>query len=156
VIVSTSTTTTTSTTFPPGGSGEVTPSSTITYYDGYFYLFAYGIPNFYCESSYNVDLRQAFNNREGEFWPHVSTDIPDDWVQESFVPIAQDNTYFYNTTFSKQNKENTFTHLPPDWESRLCFTNYPFKTLMLTIESITGLSIELFLILISHRTMEIL
>jgi hypothetical protein len=128
VIISTSTTTT-STTVSPSGPGEVTPSSTITYYDGYFYLFAYGIPNFYCESSYNVDLRQAFNNREGEFWPNVSTDIPDDWVQESFVPIVQDNTYFYNTTFSKQNKENTFTHLPPDWESRLCFTNYPFRTI---------------------------
>ncbi len=129
VIVSTSTTTTTSTTFPPGGSGGVTQSSTITYYDGYFYLFAYGIPNFYCESSYNLDLRQAFNNREGDFWPHVSSDIPDDWVQESFVPIAQDNTYYYNTTFSKQNRENTFTHLPPDWESRLCFTNYPFRAI---------------------------
>jgi len=129
VIVSTSTTSTTSTTLAPGGSGAVTTSSTITYYDGYFYLFAYGIPNFYCESSYNVDLRQAFNNREGEFWPHISTDIPDDWVQESFVPIVQDNTYFYNTTFSKQNKENTFTHLPPDWESRLCFTNYPFRAI---------------------------
>ena len=129
VIISTSTTTTTSTTFPPGGSGGVTQSSTITYYDGYFYLFAYGIPNFYCESSYNLDLRQAFNNREGDFWPHVSTDIPDDWLQQSFVPIAQDNTYYYNTTFSKQNRENTFTHLPPDWESRLCFTNYPFRTI---------------------------
>jgi hypothetical protein len=129
VIISTSTTTTTSTTFPPGGSGEVTASSTVTYYDGYFYLFAYGIPNFYCESSYNLDLRQAFNNREGDFWPHVSSDIPDDWLQESFVSIAQDNTYYYNTTFSKQNRENTFTHLPPDWESRLCFTNYPFRTI---------------------------
>ena len=60
-----------------------------TYYDGYFYLFAYGIPNFYCETSYNVDLRQAFNNREGDFWPHVSTGIPDDWVQEEFVSIAE-------------------------------------------------------------------
>ena len=45
-------------------------------------MFAYGIPNFYCESAYNADLRQAFNNREGDFWPHVSTGIPDDWVQE--------------------------------------------------------------------------
>ena len=122
-------TTTTSTTFTPGGDGEVTPGSEVTYYDGYFYMFAYGIPNFYCESSYNLDLRQAFNNREGDFWPHVSTDIPDDWVQESFVSIAQDNTYYYNTTFSKQNRENTFTHLPPDWESKLCLTNYPFRTI---------------------------
>ena len=107
-----------------------TPSgSNRTYYDGYFYLFAYGIPNFYCESSYNIDLRQAFNNREGDFWPHVSTGIPDDWVQEDFVTIAQDNTYYYNVTFSKQNKENTFTHLPPDWADQFCFTYYPFRAI---------------------------
>ena len=43
-------------------------------------LFAYGIPNFYCESVYNTDLRQAFNTNEGDFWPHVSSGIPDDWV----------------------------------------------------------------------------
>jgi len=99
-----------------------------TYYDGKMYQFAYGIPYFYCESSYNVDLRQAFNNREGEFWPHVSTSIPDDWVQESYVPIAQDNTYYYNVTFSKQNRENTFTHLPFDWKA-ICYTQYPFRTI---------------------------
>ena len=104
-------------------------SSYRTYYDGYFYLFAYGVPNFYCESSYNLDLRQAFNNREGDFWPHVSTSIPDDWVQESFVPIAQDNTYYYNTTFSKQNIENEFTHLPPDWAEQFCYTNFPFRAI---------------------------
>ena len=100
-----------------------------TFYDGYFYLFAYGIPNFYCESSYNTDLRQAFNNREGDFWPHVSTGIPDGWLQESFVTIAQDNTYNYNVTYSKQNKENFFSHLPADWKSQLCFTNYPFRAI---------------------------
>ena len=100
-----------------------------TYYDGKFYLFAYGVPNFYCESSYNVDLRQAFNNREGDLWPHVSTSIPDDWVQESFVPIAQDNTYYYNVTYSKQNKENFFTHLPVDWTPKLCYTYFPFKAI---------------------------
>jgi hypothetical protein len=100
-----------------------------TFYDGYFYLFAYGIPNFYCESSYNTDLRQAFNNKEGDFWPHVSTSIPDDWLQENFVSIANDNTYTYNVTFSKQNKENAFTHLPPDWSSQLCYTHYPFRAI---------------------------
>jgi hypothetical protein len=59
-------------------------------------------------------LRAAFNNREGDYWPHVSSGIPDDWVQESFVSIANDNTYNYNVTYSKQNRENTFTHLPLD------------------------------------------
>jgi uncharacterized protein (TIGR02145 family) len=98
-----------------------------TFYDGFFYLFAYGVPNFYCESNYNVDIRQAFNDREGDFWPHVSTGIPDDWVQEEFTSIAYDNTYHYNVTFSKQNKENYFSHLPADWTSDLCFTYYPFR-----------------------------
>ena len=100
-----------------------------TYYDGKMYLFAYGIPYFYCESGYNVDLRQAFNNKEGDFWPHVSTDIPDDWVQESNVTIAQDNTYYYNTTFSKQNRENFFSHLPIDWTPDVCETSYPFRAI---------------------------
>jgi hypothetical protein len=114
---------------PVTGKINAQSGSDRTFYDGYFYLFAYGIPNFYCESSYNTDLRQAFNNREGDFWPHVSTGIPDDWVQESFVSIANDNTYNYNVTYSKQNKENFFSHLPPDWEDRLCFTNYPFRAI---------------------------
>jgi len=100
-----------------------------TYYDGKMYLFAYGIPYFYCESGYNVDLRQAFNNREGDFWPHVSTDIPDDWVQESFVSIAQDNTYYYNTTYSKQNRENFFSHLPVNWDPTACLTSFPFRAI---------------------------
>lgn len=99
-----------------------------TYYDGYFYLYAYGQPNFYCESSYNLDLRQAFNNKEGDFWPHVSTGIPDEWVQQSFVPIQQDNTYNYNVSFSKQNKENLFTELAVNWDS-ICNTNYPFRAI---------------------------
>ena len=100
-----------------------------TFYDGFMYLFAYGIPSFYCESVYNTDLRQAFNNKEGDFWPHVSSGIPDDWLQETNVPIAQDNTYYYNVTFSKQNKENVFTHLPPDWKEDLCFTVFPFRAI---------------------------
>lgn len=118
-------TTTTSTTV--NNPGVISTSETFTYYDGYYYLFAYGIPNFYCESSYNLDLRQATNNREGDYWNHVSSSIPDDWVQESFVSIAFDNTYNYNTTFSKQNKENSFSHLPPDWESKTCYTYFPFR-----------------------------
>jgi hypothetical protein len=100
-----------------------------TYYDGSFYLFAYGIPTFYCESNVNVDLRQAFNNREGDFFPHVSTGIPDQWLQETNVPIAFDNTYYYNPTYSKQNTENVFTHLPVNWDNNQCYTNFPFRAI---------------------------
>jgi hypothetical protein len=122
------TTTTTTTLDLLNALPTITNSVSRTFYDGYFYLFAYGVPNFYCESSYNTDLRQAFNNKEGDFWPHVTTGIPDDWVQESYVSIANDNTYTYNVTFSKQNRENTFTHLPADWEN-LCHTYYPFRAI---------------------------
>jgi len=98
-----------------------------TFYDGKMYLFAYGIPYFYCESSINVDLRQAFNNREGDFYPHVASGIPDNWFQETVVPIALDNTYYYNISFSKQNKENYFSHLPENWSNEYCYTHYPFR-----------------------------
>jgi hypothetical protein len=92
-------------------------------------MFAYGIPYFYCESSINLDLRQAFNNREGDFYPRVSSGIPDQWLQQTFVPIAQDNTYYYNVSYSKQNTENFFSHLPADWSENNCNTYYPFRAI---------------------------
>jgi hypothetical protein len=93
------------------------------------YTFAYGVPYYYVETSINVDLRQAFNNLEGDFYPHVSSGIPDTWFQESVVPITFDNTYYYNTTFSKQNTENFFSHLPSDWKQQLCYTYFPFRAI---------------------------
>ena len=109
--------------------GTVTAGSLNYVYDGKMYLFAYGVPYFYVESSINVDLRQAFNNLEGDYYPHVSSGIPDSWFQESRVPIAFDNTYYYNTTFSKQNTENFFSHLPADWVKQLCYKNFPFRAI---------------------------
>ena len=120
------TTTTTSTTPAPG---TTTLSSSTYSYDGKMYLFAYGIPYYYVESSINVDLRQAFNNLEGDFYPHVSTGIPDNWLQQSVVPIQFDNTYTYNVTYSRQNTENYFSHLPVDWTPDLCNTTYPFRAI---------------------------
>ena len=119
--------TTTSTTTP--APGTVTAGSLNYVYSGKMYLFAYGIPYYYVESSINVDLRQAFNNLEGDFYPHVSSGIPDSWFQENRVPIAFDNTYYYNTTFSKQNVENFFSHLPADWVQQLCYKNFPFRAI---------------------------
>lgn len=106
-------------------------SQTIPYFHkkGKFFLFAYGIPYFYCESEVNVDYRQAFNNKEGDFWPHVSTGIPDDWLQEINVSIANDNTYYYNRTYSKQNKENYFSFLPPDFTGADCQTVFPYRAI---------------------------
>jgi hypothetical protein len=126
-IAQTSTSTTTTSTTPPPGT--VVAGSLNYTYGGKMYLFAYGIPYYYVESSINVDLRQAFNNLEGDFYPHVSSGIPDQWFQESRVPIAFDNTYYYNTTFTKQNVENFFSHLPADWVQQLCYTRFPFRAI---------------------------
>jgi len=123
------TTTTTSTTLTAGVTSTVGTVSDTAIYDGKMYLFAYGIPSFYTESSINLDLRQAFNDREGDFYPHVSSGIPDNWLQETEVPIIQDNTYYYNVTYSKQNKENYFSHLPVDWTPSICYTEYPFRAI---------------------------
>ena len=34
-----------------------------------------------------------------------------------------------NTTFSKQNTENFFSHLPSDWKQQLCYTYFPFRAI---------------------------
>lgn len=127
IVDNASTTTTTSSTTPAPGTTVAGSQNYV--YDGKMYLFAYGIPYYYVESSINVDLRQAFNNLEGDFYPHVSSGIPDSWFQESKVPIAFDNTYYYNTTYSKQNVENYFSHLPSDWIQQLCYTQFPFRAI---------------------------
>ena len=119
-------TTTTTTTAAPN---TVTTGSTTFAYDGKFYLFAYGIPYFYCESSINTDLRQATNNKEGDFYPHVSSGIPDSWLQQTFVPIAFDNVYSYNVTYSRQNTDNFFSHLPENWSNDQCNTVFPFRAI---------------------------
>lgn len=94
--------------------------------EGLFYMFSYGIPYFFCESEVNVDYRQATNQREGDFYPNVGGDIPDDWLQEKNVPIIQDNKYTYNKTYSKQNKENFFSHLREDYDpTKICNTEFP-------------------------------
>lgn len=84
--------------------------------EGYFYLFNYGIPYFFVESDINVDLRQAENSLEKNFFPNISKDIPTWWLQEKNVSIAHDNYYFYNRDFSKQNIENFISHLPKDFD----------------------------------------
>jgi hypothetical protein len=101
------------------------------FYDsGKIYLFAYGIPTFFCESEVNVDYRQAYNDKEGDYYPHVGSGIPDDWLQEINVPINNDNTYIYNKSYSKQNIENTFTHLPIDFiPNQNCTTILPNRAI---------------------------
>lgn len=105
------------------------------YNAGKIYLFAYGIVNFFVESAVNVDYRQAYNALEGDYYPRVGSDIPDDWLQETNVSINFDNTYTYNKTYSKQNTENVFTTLPVDFISdNTCTQNFPNRIIFSEVQ----------------------
>jgi len=121
--------TTTTTTTASTNSAFTDLSSSQMSYDGKMYMFAYGIPYFYCESSVNTNLRQAYNSGEGNFYPRASSGIPDDWLQQTRVPIALDNTYYYNVSYSKQNIENYFSHLPLGWDGGVCDQAFPFRAI---------------------------
>lgn len=105
------------------------PQDRFFYQNGKIYLFSYGIPYFFVESEVNVDMRQAYDSAEGDFYPHVGGDIPDFWLQERNVSIQKDNTYHYNRTYSKQNKENYFSHLGIDWSLDTCRYYFPFRAI---------------------------
>lgn len=96
---------------------------------GMMYLFIYGIPYFYVESQVNVDLRQAYNSQEGDYYPHASTGIPNEWLQEVVTSIVHDNTYNYNKSYSKQNDENYFSSLPLSWTPDNCQYEFPYKAI---------------------------
>ncbi len=105
------------------------------YQDGKIYLFAYGIPTFYVESEVNVEYRQANNTKEGDFYPRVSFGIPDNWLQENYVSINFDNTYFYNRTFSKQNKESFIPHIPDDYTFERCPEVFPNRAIYSEVDT---------------------
>lgn len=101
-----------------------TTNSKFFYQDGKIYLYSYGIPYFMVESDVNVDYRHGQNNKEEDFYPHQKN--LEDWLQEKNVPITEDNTYFYNTTFSKQNKESYICTNQPDYNpDKLCKSEFP-------------------------------
>ena len=100
------------------------------YEKGMAYQYAYGIINFFVESEVNVDMRQAYNTEAGNFFPNVGTSIPDHWLQQVVTPIINDNSYVYNKTYSRQNKETFFGLLRPNWEpNQVCYTTYPNRAI---------------------------
>lgn len=94
------------------------------YQNGYIYTYHYGIPNFFVESDVNVDYRHGENLKEKAFYP-VQSDL-DFWLQQENVPINEDNTYFYNSIYSKQNNENPIIVDGPSFEpNRDCLASFP-------------------------------
>lgn len=75
------------------------------YQDGLIHLYNYGIPYFLVESDINIDYRHGQDDKGKDFYPH-NTNLKV-WLEELNVPIATDNTFFYNRTYSKQDLEST-------------------------------------------------
>jgi hypothetical protein len=99
-------------------------TSKFFYQNGYIYLYHYGIPYFLVESDVNVDFRYAENLSDKAFYP-LQQDL-DYWLQEENVRLREPNYYFYNNTYSKQNKEHSYTIYPASFEpGRACKVSHP-------------------------------
>ena len=108
-------------------SGHVTPTKAhpkiSMYLGGAMYLFSYGIVSFLCESDFNLNYRRCTNTTTTRgFYPYQS-DIQN-VTQEYLVPIETPNSYLYNRTYSRQNKENAFCTQPSIYSNAACITTY--------------------------------
>lgn len=103
------------------------------YQNGYIHLYSYGIPYFLVESDVNVDLRHGENNREKDYYPNQQ-DLAK-WFQENNVPITEDNYYFYNSTYSKQNKESFLKTVQPDYLDFTMVKNVTFDQRLIYTEA---------------------
>lgn len=85
----------------------------------------YGITSFLCESDYNLDYRHGENIKEKNFYPNVGD--TNEWTQEFFVPMYEDNYFLYNTDYSKQNTFNPNFVLNNDYNQskELCKSQHP-------------------------------
>ena len=81
---------------------------------GMMYLANIGIPMFYVESDVNTHFRHGVNDSDGNFYPNVEGLVPDRWLQHINTPYELDNTYHYDSTFSRQN----FINYSPSYNPR--------------------------------------
>lgn len=97
---------------------------------GYMYLHSYGIPFYFVETTINTDLRDRGINDWEDFYPHVGTGIPDEWLDRNTV--EKDNYWRggYNRAFSTQNVLNDVYALPLTYSPyNLCVSEFPNRVI---------------------------
>ena len=95
---------------------------------GLMYTYVYGIPYFLVESSINLDLRDSEENSWDKFYPEESN--LELWLQENVTPIKQDNTYYYDSSFSKQATESFHYLYDVNFKGlQDCKTNHPQRVI---------------------------
>lgn len=70
--------------------------------DGFIYLFNYGVPYFFVESSINTDYRYSGTPEWEAYYPALPNTTINRWMEEIHSPITKDNTYYYNFDYNKE------------------------------------------------------
>lgn len=74
-----------------------------------FFLYSFGIPYFFVESTINNEFRYAGPEPHEQFYPNID-EI--EWTEESKNNFFHNNTFFYNNTYSKDTTPNGARTLP--------------------------------------------
>lgn len=74
-----------------------------------FFLYSFGIPYFFVESTINNEFRYAGPEPHEQFYPNID-EI--EWTEETKNNFFHNNTFFYNNTYSKDTTPNGARTLP--------------------------------------------
>jgi hypothetical protein len=81
-----------------------------------FYVFSYGIPYFLVESEINSNFRYAGKEPHEQF---ASRGVNvEEWVQERMVSIAQNNIFYYNSIYSRNQTGLPYRTLPAFYDKK--------------------------------------
>ena len=100
---------------------EIDTSSNLNRYDiqnqgGFFYLYNYGVLNFFAESTINTDLRYSGPEEVESHYPTLKNTTLDRWLEQKHSPIELDNFYYYDQSYSKQSTEEVNIPITPSFE----------------------------------------
>lgn len=93
--------------------------------NGWMYLYQYGIPHFFVESTINCFNRYAGKEPWQNFYPNMGDYMA--WTQENLVSIRRPNTFNYNFNYSKSGTPKFNNFLPNNFVSKFynCTNNSP-------------------------------
>ena len=94
--------------------------------NGWVYLYNIGIVNFYVESDVNTELRYSGENVWEKWYPSLKGTTFSKWTEQLTCPIEEDNYYYYNWNYSKQNKEESLNPPARDFQpNSACKNTHP-------------------------------
>lgn len=94
--------------------------------NGWVYLYNIGVANFFVESDVNTELRYSGQNIWEKWYPSLKQTSFYKWTEQLYCPIEEDNYYYYNWNYSKQNTEEAlFTPARDFVPNKVCKNTHP-------------------------------